>query len=121
MPAQMIHQTTNATNPRTERLALNVGPTLRYLERLRNFEMTKMEPGTTPPKIPARIDQLHRLDHRCGSSACCHWSHRLRHELPRRPVRAAPHRVAHRPVLQRPTGNPFQAQLDSASAGWGTR
>jgi hypothetical protein len=67
--------------------------------------------------------------------ACCHWSHRLRHErsrqhtlaeqlatpLPRRPVRAAPHRVAHRPVLQRPTGNPFRAQLDPASAGWGTR
>jgi hypothetical protein len=50
MPAQMIHQTTNATNPRTERLALNVGPTLRYLERLRNFEMTNMDPGTNPPR-----------------------------------------------------------------------
>ena len=50
MSAQMIHQTTNATNPRTERLALNVGPTLRYLERLRNFEMTNMDPGANPPR-----------------------------------------------------------------------
>jgi hypothetical protein len=104
--------------------------------------MTNMDPGTNPPRYRRKssnytgwiIGAVAALavivaiaygmsDHGSTDAGRTAGTPHLR-----RPDRAAKHQVArhltarlraaHRPVLQRPTDNPFRAQLDPASAGY---